>query len=80
MLACQDMPVGGAEVREAMAGWEQELKAPLAARIAALEVDLVDSQKTVTYLHDGLNKLFKEAVALRNENRRLKKQIEEEPK
>lgn len=69
-LACQDMPVGGDEVREVMDRWAQELTDDLKAELAR-------ERKSVSHLHDGLNLLFKEALQLRNENRRLRKRVAE---
>ncbi|MER5754388.1 hypothetical protein [Streptomyces sp. NPDC002088] len=44
---------------------------------AELEAEVARLRKWVGDLHDGLNLLFKEALQLRNENRRLKKRIKE---
>lgn len=65
-LACDDMPVSGYEVREAMSRWARSLT-------ANHEAELARERKSVADLHDGLNKLFKEALRLKNENSRLKK-------
>lgn len=48
-----------------------------AKRINELEAQNASLRRQVTDLHDGLNALFKEALALRNENRRLKSRIKE---
>lgn len=66
----QDMPVSYGEVEAAIDAFEAEV-------VREAEAALARERKAVAALHDGLNRLFKEALKLRNENRRLKKRIEE---
>jgi hypothetical protein len=66
----QDMPVSYGEVDAAIDAFEAEV-------VREMTTALERERKSVADLHEGLNLLFKEALQLRNENRRLKKRIKE---